>query len=920
MKIQGTFLGSRAGRRIFWTLLLAAAAPIATFGVAMHAMLSAQFESQAIRQQVQLIKFAGMGVLDRLLVARTALDIVARTGRVDADATEDSRSGRVLLEVAQLDSQGNTLAGSAALGQRWRDRVSAQLSRGDSDTSTLLLGAEQPLVGARPLLMVLPDEKRRGHVWIAEADPAFLFGELSADASGARICVFDAPGRPVFCPGWTAEKEQALRRDEQDDDAAGARWKLFLRSDFGIDDWTLVSMEAPADGTPGAAPLAQMSALVALATLLLVGLLGLIQVRRTMVPLERLIAGTRRLSEHDYSARVALRAGDEFGELAGSFNHMAERIDHQMKALRVQSSIDHEILNGLNVARVLQRVAHRLEQVVPGAAVCIVEFDRTSRLMARAHRDGTPMSIVGVTRSDAMCMTQLPADETVLCDEPPPWLLGLMRRPSRRLWVRCAKAGDEVLGLLVIGTDDPAIDDADTRREIVELCDRVSVTLSSADRERRLVERATHDSLTGLANRAGLYESIEARLAEELPTPFSVLFVDLDRFKEVNDALGHQVGDELLRAVARRLQHCVPAGTLVARPGGDEFVLVVRGPRAGADDLALALCSELGQPIELNGRTALVGASIGMAHHPEHGSNTSDLMRRADMAMYSAKACGGGKAAWFEPALDARIAERAALMAGLRLAQERGELELHYQPRIHARRGKVIGAEALLRWRHPERGLVPAPTFVTLLEETGQIDRVGLWVVEQAAAQLARWRAQGTALESIAVNLSTRQLQATNLPTIVAAILARHGLSSNDLELEVTESIFMGDASAAIRTLQQLHDSGIRIALDDFGTGYSSLSYLHKLPIEILKVDRSFVVELGRRDSASALTRSIVALARALHMRVVAEGVETQEQADLLITLGCDELQGFLYAPALDPTAFAAFVAHPLRLATPQAA
>jgi EAL domain-containing protein (putative c-di-GMP-specific phosphodiesterase class I) len=197
---------------------------------------------------------------------------------------------------------------------------------------------------------------------------------------------------------------------------------------------------------------------------------------------------------------------------------------------------------------------------------------------------------------------------------------------------------------------------------------------------------------------------------------------------------------------------------------------------------------------------------------------------------------------------------------------------------------------------------------------------VGLWALEQAAAQLARWRAHGTALESIAVNLSTRQLRDTSLSTSVAVILGRYGLRPSDLELEVTESIFMGDASAAIRTLQQLHDSGIRIALDDFGTGYSSLSYLHKLPIEILKVDRSFVVGLGRRDSALPLARSIVALARALHLRVVAEGVETQEQADLLATLGCDELQGFLYSPALDPAAFAAFVARPLRVAAAHAA
>jgi diguanylate cyclase (GGDEF)-like protein len=921
MKIQGTFLASHAGRRIFWTLLLAAAAPIATFGVAMHAMLSAQFESQAMRQQVQLTKFAGMGLLDRLLVARTALDIVARTSRVDVEAQgADSRSGRVLLEVAQLDSQGEAITGSAPLARRWRDRVSPWHSAAGSDTATLVLGVAQPSTDARSVLMVLRDEKRRNRVWIAEIDVGFLFGALSADASGTRVCVFDEPWRPLFCPGWTAANEEELRRDAQDEHAAAAHWKLFLRSDFGIADWTLVSMEAEASGAPAAAPLARLSALVAATTLLFVGLLGLIQVRRTMVPLERLIAGTRRLSEHDYSARVALRPNDEFGELARSFNHMAERIDHQMHALRVQSSIDHEILNGLDVARVLQRVAHRLEQVVPGAVACVVEFDHTSHLLARVHGADAAMSLIGLPRTDAVCIAQLPIGETVLCDEPPPWLLGLRQWPPGRLWVRCAKVGDELLGMLVIGAGAHAIDGDDTRREIAELCDRVSVTLSSADRERRLLERATHDSLTGLANRAGLYETIDARLAEDRPTPFSVLFIDLDRFKEVNDSLGHQVGDELLRAVAGRLQHRVPAGTLMARPGGDEFVLVVRGPRSCADELALALCSELAQPVDLGGRTALVGASIGMAHHPEHGSNSLDLMRRADMAMYSAKAHGGGAAAWFEPSLDARVFERAALLADLRQAQTRGELALHYQPRIHARSGKVIGAEALLRWRHPRRGLVPAPTFIKLLEETGLIDGVGLWVVDQAAAQLARWRAHGMALESIAVNLSTRQLQATNLPASVAQVLARHGLRSSDLELEVTESIFMGDASAAIRTLRQLHDSGIRIALDDFGTGYSSLSYLHKLPIGIIKVDRSFVVELGQRDSALALARSIVALARALHLRVVAEGVETQQQVDLLTSLGCDELQGFLYAPALEPAAFAAFVAQPLRAAVAQTA
>ena len=907
MKIQSGFLSSRAGRRIFWTLLLAAAAPILLFGAATYGLLSENFQSQARRQQVQLTKFAGMGLLDRLLVARTALDIASRNGGLDLEVSSPNRRGRVLLEVAQLDAQGALFGSRAALAQRWRDRVEAWAARSQSDGATLLLGSGIDATGARPVLMALRRIDQPGFVWIAQIDTAFLFSELAADASGERICVFEALKQPVFCAGWNDEQSDP-RGQEAGRPGSRPSWNLFLRPDFGIDDWTLVSMDATPDVAPDAASLARLSALGAVATVLLVGMLGLIQVRRTLVPLERLIAGTRRLSERDFDARVDLQVDDEFGELAKSFNHMAERIGRQVQALHVQSSIDHEILNGLNVARVLQRVAQRLEQLMPGAVAAVVELDRTSRMLAHVHTADAPLCIVSVPRTDVVCMSQLPGDDHALCEEPPLWLVRALPRPAAQLWVRCARVGDELLGLLAIGADAQTVQALDTRREIAELCDRVSVTLASADRERRLLERATLDSLTGLANRAGLYEFIEARVVEPMRPPFTVMFIDLDHFKEVNDAMGHQFGDELLRAIARRLQQCVPPGTLVSRPGGDEFVLVLRGPREAADVLAPTLCAELAQPVPLGGRAVVVGASIGMACYPEHGLGSSDLMRRADMAMYSAKAGGGGNAAWFKAAMDTRVAERAALLTDLRHALVRGEFAVQYQPRIDIRSGAVVGAEALLRWRHPTRGPVPVPVFIELLEETGLIDAVGLWVIEQAAMQFASWRAQGLVLQSIAVNLSTRQLHAPTLPVSVVDILGRHGLQAADLELEVTETVFMGDSSAAIGALRQLHESGIHIALDDFGTGYSSLSYLHKLPISVLKVDRSFVVELGERDSAMALTRSIIALARALRMRVVAEGVELQRQADLLVELGCDEMQGFLYSPPLEPDAFKAFV------------
>ena len=905
MKVQRKFLSSRAGSRIFWALLLAAAVPIAVFGVTMHQLLSQQFQTQVAKQQVQLVKFAGMGLLDRLIVARTALSIVARTGRVDSGYDAGSRSGRVLLEVAYVNSRGHVLAGDAALAQRWRKQTMDWASRRKSETATLLLGADHDAPSGRKVLMVLVGDARRDGAWIAEVEPAFLFNELSSAASGSGICVFDSASVPIFCPGSPAQQV-----------SHSTQWRLFLRSDFAIDDWVLATTEDGASELAGESPLARVAALAALATLLFVGVLALIQVRRTMVPLELLIAGTRRLSERDYGARVRLQQSDEFGELARSFNHMAERIDHQISAMRVQSTIDYEILNGLDVARVLQSVAQRIERIVPSANAWIIEFDRSARALARIHSANSALRVAQLSPADANCGSEGISADIVPCDAPSK-ALQTMAPGHGRLWLCCARVGEEALAVIMLRVAEGAAIDVEARREITELCGRVSVALASADRERRLVERATRDSLTGLANRSGLYDAIDQMLEGRGAVAFSVLFLDLDGFKDINDSLGHHVGDQLLCTVARRLQANAPVGTLVARPGGDEFVLVVRGAVESAHALATVVLEQLVQPIELEGRKVVIGTSVGIAHHPTDGASALDLMRRADLAMFSAKARGGGAIARFDPSMDTRIAERAALLADLRQAVERREFEVHYQPRVHVRTNSVKCAEALLRWRCPRRGLVPPDVFIPLLEETGLIDQVGLWVVDQAAAQLERWRAQHLPLESIAVNVSTRQLQADDLPTAITDILARHGLRPADLELEVTESIFMGDKSTAVRALEQLHEIGIRIALDDFGTGYSSLSYLHRLPIELIKVDRSFVSELGQRESARALTRSIIVIARALGMRVVAEGVETEGQLEILIELGCDELQGWLYAPALDPVAFARFMQQPLHAALP---
>jgi len=417
--------------------------------------------------------------------------------------------------------------------------------------------------------------------------------------------------------------------------------------------------------------------------------------------------------------------------------------------------------------------------------------------------------------------------------------------------------------------------------------------------EARIDHLAHHDALTGLYNRYNL----ETRLAQSLLAArrenrlLAVMFIDLDRFKIINDTLGHGAGDQLLVEVARRLGDCVRESDIVARLGGDEFVVALTSLGCDMDAALIAakILGELSHPYTIDGRLLHSTPSIGISMFPFNGEDSETLMKNADTAMYHAKEKGRHNFQFFTPAMTAAATERMELERDLRGALAKREYELHYQPQVCARSGRLRGAEALIRWRHPERGLIPPDRFIPIAEETGVIEAIGAWVLDEACRQKAAWRAAGLTDLRVAVNLSAVQLRSPALVATVEAAMAAHGVGRDELELEITESAAMEDPERAIGQLKALRDLGVALAIDDFGTGYSSLAYLKLLPIHTLKLDRAFVRDIESDENDAAISAATIALARNLGLKVVAEGVETESQRTFLSHHDCDLLQGYLF-------------------------
>ena len=429
----------------------------------------------------------------------------------------------------------------------------------------------------------------------------------------------------------------------------------------------------------------------------------------------------------------------------------------------------------------------------------------------------------------------------------------------------------------------------------------------------RMTHQATHDFLTDLPNRALL----SSRLAHELALAarrgggLAVLYIDLDNFKHINDSLGHGAGDRLLGAVAERLCDCVRRSDTVARFGGDEFVLLLTMTDNAAHMAGVTagkILSALAAPLVIDGEALHTSASIGIAISPADGMDAETLVRNADTALYLAKAAGKNAFRFFEPHMNEDAVQRQQLQSGLRTALGNGELALHYQPKFDLRTGRLTGTEALVRWQHPLWGFVPPTRFIAIAEDFGLIATLGRWVRDTACAQLVAWDRNGTAPAHTAVNVSAQELHSPGFEEGLRQTLRDTGIAPERLQLEITEGVLLRDTDVALARLRRVRDMGVGLAIDDFGTGYSSLSYLRRLPVDTIKIDQSFIRDIGMDGDASGavIIRAVIGIGQSMGRRIVAEGVEQAAQLDFLRHQDCDEAQGYWFSPALPATQFAA--------------
>jgi diguanylate cyclase (GGDEF)-like protein len=899
-RVRAPLLKSRIGRRVVLLFILSAVVPLSLCA----AILFRAFDAELSRAQEQsldgLVRSFGTTLLGRLGSADDVLTVIISAPGATDETVQDSVAKLLWVRGASLMNSGPPLHETEQLLPSPDARQRRALKAGEPVLLWRPVRSDSPHVY---LVRTLPS----GEWLYTEIISAWLWAGASEFAADAGLIVLDDQGQKMASAGTvsTASFRPRAVSTAASDRWVSRSWEVFLGSRYSSPSWHLVA----------SAPIVTLLSSrndtylylcgFILLTILLIAWLSMNAIRRQLRPLDLLTQATKRLANRDFQAFRGMTWNDEFGDLARSFDSMSGRLKTQFSALETLAEVDRLLLRTPTLELILDTLLPRMASVLCCDTVSVLLFDQDSDEHARAYD-------YYAAKPERMPVRRIATDVAALkaaCEQPVPLLdaataaqvscvAPTASQDIKTTRLQALTHDGHCAGVLCIGFAGDAADLDDSGIGAADFADRLSLILANLKQSERLHRQANFDSLTGLQNRHLFSERVRAAVAaaEQRQGLGSLLYLDLDHFKRVNDTAGHTSGDGLLRIVGERLTECLGEGQSVARLGGDEFAALlpsIAGPDS-VRQLAERIIANLQRPIIVDGREHRVSASIGMTVFPADGTKLEELLRAGDIAMYQAKDAGRGRAVFFQPQMQRTLLERLALEMGMHRALAHHEFRLHYQPIVSEADGGGLGVEALARWPGKDPGSWISPAvFIPVAEENGVIVKLGEWILRRACAQFADWRSQGLTLDYVSVNVSVRQMREPDYLTTLIAALDDNRMRGDELQVEITESV-LGYGAELEKTLCSIAALGVRLALDDFGTGYSSLSYLRAYPIHTVKIDRSFVLGLPHDEAACRLAESIIVMCAVLEKNVVAEGVETEAQRQFLRRAGCTTIQGYL--------------------------
>lgn len=907
MQISNNFFNSKIARNFAILLFFAASIPVALLTFLSNQKISEIVSNYEHKLLIETSRSYALSTLSNLTFARSIFEKNIKSRRAfeienfKAKGTNDPIFNSIKAIIADGTILGDKQ--NISIPQNLLEHVfAAKLGQ----TRLLILPIENNKSTASINLVHLTNDKT---IYIAELNANYVWGNTTDYPSDLSVCAYQLNENiknKLFCSMEVNNTQAEIASPVNKGD-----WELFLAAEFQNDPWLFeihrLNPITEAHIKEYIGTKAYIS--IGILCLLLVGLFTMIQIRRTMVPIEKLVDGAKNLTEGVFKT-IEVNSNSEFSILATAFNDMSNHIKQQLETLQSYSTIDQEIISTVDVGRVIQLIINRMHEIKPDLIFLIANLEESTNneVQSSCHVIGhAALSSVRLVMShkelNEISRSAHGQFKTSSLSSPLIHQRIMAELGTNHIWVLPIFWQDETCAFLLVGSKTELDNKDRVWTEYRDLASRIGIVISAHKREQQLLTEAQYDSLTGLPNRILLQDRLKQAVdhCDRTGKPAWVIFIDLDRFKYVNDSYGHAVGDALLIEIGNRLKAMTRETDTVARFGGDEFVIVLSGDEG--EDIQLNVLNrvmdEVTKPVSLYNRELINTCSIGIAIYPNDGKSPETLIKNADIAMYRAKELGRNNYQFFKQSLNDRAAKRMQMITLLRTAIANNDFTLHYQPKVDLKTGIIIGLEALIRWENEKLGKVSPAEFIPIAEEAGLINSIGEWVLKTACTKMVECQEAGDIELQISVNISAKQLIDSNFVNKVKNILIETGLKASNLELELTESILMDSDHNILSKLHEIKSLGIQLSIDDFGTGYSNLSYLHTLPFDTLKIDKAFTDTITSNRTKAPIVNTIINLAKNLDLKVIAEGVETQDQANYLKAHGCNQIQGYYFSKPL---------------------